>query len=285
MITREVQYTTVPQPTVEGAGVRLQRVFGFGQERQMDPFLLLDDFHSDHPEDYLAGFPWHPHRGIETVTVMLAGGLEHEDSLGHRGVVNGGDVQWMTAGSGIVHQEMPTRCDGHMQGFQLWLNLPRADKMSAPRYQGFTAADIPGVGLGGGATARVVCGRLDCVTGPVAGRRVDPFLFVATLPADAVFSAAVPAGHRVFAYLFDGSLAVGEARKGPYRARRLVVLGDGDRVELAAGPDGARFLLVGGRPLGEPIAWHGRVVMNTRDELIQAFDEYAAGTFLRHRQP
>jgi hypothetical protein len=271
-------------PTLEGAGVRLQRLFGFEKVPGLDPFLLLDDFSSEAADDYLAGFPWHPHRGIETITYVLRGEVEHGDSMGNAGVIGPGEVQWMTAGSGIVHQEMPrdVRPPG-LQGFQLWANLPAAEKMMPPRYRGVAARDIPLRVLPGGAKVRVVCGRAGGVEGPVRGIRIDPEYLDVELPAGAAFRHELPAGHAAFAYVFAGSGLFDDSATRPANAGTLVVFGDGDAVAVAAGPGGTRFLLVSGRPLREPVAWRGPIVMNTQEELRRAFAEYEAGTFLKHK--
>ncbi|HOW44120.1 MAG TPA: pirin family protein [Candidatus Aminicenantes bacterium] len=270
--------------TLEGAGVRLRRLFGFEKVPGLDPFLLLDDFSSDEADDYLAGFPWHPHRGIETITYVLRGEIEHGDSLGNAGVIGPGDVQWMTAGSGIVHQEMPRegRLPG-LQGFQLWANLPAAEKMMPPRYRGVAARDIPLLTLPGGAKVRIVCGRVGNVEGPVRGIRIDPEYLDVELPAGAAFRRELPAAHAAFAYVFAGSGRFADPASRQATAGTLAVFGDGDAVEAVAGSGGLRFLLVSGRPLREPVAWRGPIVMNTQEELRRAFAEYEAGTFLKHR--
>jgi len=272
------------QPTIEGAGVRLKRAFGFREVPQLDPFLLLDTFRSDNPADYRAGFPWHPHRGIETITYVLAGEIEHGDSLGNRGVIAAGDVQWMTAGSGIIHQEMP-RGDGRnqMSGFQLWANLPAKEKMMEPRYREVRGAGIPSVARPDGTVIRVVAGEVDGVRGPVAEVVIDPQLLDVSLPAGASFTHPVPAKHTVFAYLFEG-----EARfEPPPRPRTeegtVVLFGPGEAVTAETESSPARFLLVSGRPLNEPVAWNGPIVMNTDDELRKAFDELRAGSFVKAR--
>jgi len=300
MSTRTVTRLVQSKPTVEGAGVRLRRAFGFGDTSEHDPFLLLDDFRNERPEDYAAGFPWHPHRGIETITYVLAGAVEHRDSMGNRGVIGAGDVQWMTAGSGIVHQEMP-RGDaaGRMHGFQLWANLPAALKMSEPRYQEVRAADIPVV-EDGDATVRVVCGAFRGTRGPVEGVAADPSYLDVALPPGRRARLPVATGRHGFAYVFEGAgafcnasepLAVPTEPAGwsdatpPAEAgdRTLVLFGPGDEVRVQAGERGLRFLLVSGRPLREPVAWYGPIVMNTQAELKVAFDELREGTFLKAR--
>lgn len=268
------------QPTHEGAGVRLHRVFGFGHEHVVDPFLMLDDFRSDDPVDYFAGFPWHPHRGIETITYVLKGDVEHADSIGNKGIIGSGDVQWMTAGSGIIHQEMPLGdSEGHMWGFQLWANLPADQKMCDPRYRGIVDCDIPTITTDSGAIVRVVAGEVDGVRGPVEGIVIDPEYLDVSVPAGAEFVHSIASDHTALAYCIAGS---GEfAPEAPLANRELVVYAQGDHVRIRAGADGVRFLLLSGKPLREPIAWYGPIVMNTQEELQLAFDEYHAGTFVK----
>jgi len=278
MTDRKILGVHPSKPTVEGAGVRLYRAFGHDEAKRMDPFLMLDDFHSGDPDDYMAGFPWHPHRGFETVTYMVTGAMEHTDNLGNRGVIRDGDVQWMTAGSGIIHQEKPLRAEGFMQGFQLWVNLPRAHKMTAPRYRGITADQIPEVKVGG-STVKVIAGRLNGVEGPVRDLFVDiEYLDVALAPG-AEFSHETDESWTAFAYTFKGVAGFSGSR--PIKAYNLVELGAGDKIKAEAGPRGARFLLASGKPLGEPIAWRGSVVMNTQVELDQAYKELREGTFTK----
>ena len=294
---REVIQTT---PTVEGAGVRLQRAFGFGRTRDFDPFLLLDDFRNDNPEDYLAGFPWHPHRGIETITYVLSGSVEHGDSLGNRGHLTAGDVQWMTAGSGILHQEMPKGDgQGRMHGFQLWANLPASLKMTNPRYQDIPSHAIPEVTDDDGTRARVICGEFWGRRGPVEGVAADPNYFDISVPPERRKTLKVALTRNAFAYVFAGSGTFRDA-SGPRAVltedasrveaapaydvsnHSLVLFDRGDEVVVHAGPEGIRFLLVSGRPLEEPVAWHGPIVMNTQDELRQALSELNRGTFIKH---
>ncbi len=289
MTTRAVRAVFASQPTLEGAGVRLRRAFGFGHEHLFDPFLMLDDFRSDDPAHYRAGFPWHPHRGIETITYVIDGEVEHGDSLGNKGRIGAGDVQWMTAGSGVVHQEMPDGdATGRMGGFQLWTNLPSRHKMIDPRYCGVPSREIPTVTTPD-ASARVICGEVDGVTGPVRDIVAGPeYLDVTVLPGRAWTHPTTP-GHTVFAYLFEGSACFDADGTAPTCAKHgtVVLLGDGDEVAVRAGEEGARFLFVSGAPLREPIAWGGPIVMNTREELEAAFDEYRKGTFVKvgqHRQ-
>ncbi len=292
-LARRIRKVFMSKPTLEGAGVRLKRAFGWHHVPELDPFLLLDDFHSARPEDYLSGFPWHPHRGIETITYMLEGSVEHGDSMGNAGVIASGDVQWMTAGSGIVHQEMPKgRADSRLWGFQLWANLPASHKMMEPRYRGIEAGDIPEVrleggagagpnGAGGGAAVKVICGEVDGVRGPVRDVVTDPEYLDVSLPPGASFSRLVRRGYTAFAYMIEGTAAfqrLGEQ----HGAESLVIFDDGDELAVTAGEAGARFLLVSGKPIGEPIAWWGPIVMNTQEELQLAFDEYEKGTFLKH---
>jgi redox-sensitive bicupin YhaK (pirin superfamily) len=299
MSVRPVRRLVKSKPTIEGAGVRLRRAFGFGATADYDPFLLLDDFRNERPEDYLAGFPWHPHRGIETITYVLAGTVEHGDSMGNKGTIGAGDVQWMTAGSGIIHQEMPKgEGDGRMHGFQLWANLPASLKMTAPRYQDVKAADIPAVTDDDGTLVRIVCGSFWGKTGPVDEVAIDPVYLDVTVPSGRRKSLPVETTRNAFAYLFAGSgrfcnasgpLAVPTEAAGwadtapPSHAddRSLVLFDRGDEVTVEAGGDGVRFLLVSGKPLAEPVAWYGPIVMNTQQELRQAFEELQAGTFLK----
>ncbi len=301
MSIRPIKKLIKAKPTLEGAGVRLRRAFGFGDTSDFDPFLLLDDFRNDRPADYLAGFPWHPHRGIETITYVLAGSVEHGDSLGNQGSITVGDVQWMTAGSGIIHQEMPKGDqDGRMHGFQLWANLPSSLKMMAPRYQDVKAADIPVITDDDGTQARVVCGSFWGTTGPVVGVAADPiYLDLSILPGKRK-TLPVETTRHAFAYVFagdgkfcnaSGPLAVPTEGVGwadttpPTSAenRSLVLFDQGDEVTVQAGDEGMRFLLVSGKPLREPIAWYGPIVMNTQEQLRQAFEELKQGTFLKPR--
>jgi redox-sensitive bicupin YhaK (pirin superfamily) len=279
-IAREVQEVLVGRPTLEGAGVRLRRAFGYHEVPKFDPFLMLDDFGSNDPDDYLAGFPWHPHRGIETVTYMLSGEVDHCDSIGNSGVIGSGDVQWMTAGSGIIHQEMPRRARARMRGFQLWVNLPRRDKMMTPRYRDVKRADIPEVRPAPGVRVRVVSGTVAGVRGPVQDIVVDPEYLDVSIAPGVEFRHAFPRDDRVFAYVVDGDSRFGGGKAvGP---GHVVLFGAGDEVAIAAGDSGVRLLLVSGRPLNEPVAWGGPIVMNTRAELDRAFGEYRQGTFIKH---
>ncbi len=301
MSVRPVKRLSKSKPALEGAGVHLHRAFGFGTTNDFDPFLLLDDFRNDRPENYLAGFPWHPHRGIETITYVLAGTVEHADSMGNSGVIGAGDVQWMTAGSGIIHQEMPQGdAAGRMHGFQLWANLPAALKMTAPRYQDVKAADIPTVTDDDGTQVRVVCGSFGGTRGPVEDIAADPVYLDISVPAGKRKTLPVETTRHALAYVFGGAgkfcnasapLAVPTEPAGwldttpPSEAdnRSLILFDRGDEVVVQAGDEGVRFLLVSGKPLQEPVAWYGPIVMNTQEELRQAFEELQANTFLKRR--
>jgi redox-sensitive bicupin YhaK (pirin superfamily) len=301
MSIRPIKRIAQSTPTIEGAGVKLRRAFGFGTTSEFDPFLLLDDFRNDRPDDYRAGFPWHPHRGIETITYVLAGTVEHGDSLGNVGKMGPGDVQWMTAGSGILHQEMPHGdAQGRMHGFQLWANLPSSLKMTAPRYQDIPAIEIPEVVDDDGTRVRVVCGEFWGKRGPVDGTAAEPRYLDVLVPPGKRKALPVERGRHAFAYVFEGSgtfadasqpfgvltekdTAQGEAlireRTGN---RSLVVFDSGDEVTVQAGDEGVRFLLISGKPIEEPVAWHGPIVMNTQAELQQAVAELRNGTFIKH---
>jgi redox-sensitive bicupin YhaK (pirin superfamily) len=299
MSIRPVSRLIKAKPTIEGAGVHLRRAFGFGNTAETDPFLLLDDFRNDRPEDYLAGFPWHPHRGIETITYVLAGTVEHGDSMGNRGAIAAGDIQWMTAGRGILHQEMPKGdADGRMHGFQLWANLPASLKMTAPNYQEVKSAAIPEVTEDDGTKARIVCGTFWGKTGPVDGIAAEPVYLDVSVPPGKRKTLAVATTRHAFAYVFAGSGKFCNA-SGPLAVptegvgwadttlstdadnRSLVLFDNGDEVTVQAGDDGIRFLLVSGKPLGEPVAWYGPIVMNTQQQLREAYAELKAGTFLK----
>ncbi|WP_298437531.1 pirin family protein [Geobacter sp.] len=298
---RKIAKVWKSKPTIEGAGVHLKRAFGYYQVPLFDPFLMLDDFHSGYPPDYLKGFPWHPHRGIETITYVLHGRVEHGDSMGNKGVIESGDVQWMTAGSGIIHQEMPKGDDtGLMWGFQFWANLPASRKMMDPRYRGITAAEIPEVVLKGEVRAKVICGEVGGVRGPVQDVVIDPACLDVTVPPETTFAHPVRRGHKVFAYVVDGEgyfdpernafahEVVGVnyfdmKRECACGAENLILYGDGDQVVITTRDRPVRFLLVSGQPIGEPVAWYGPIVMNTQEELRIAFEEYERGTFIKHR--
>jgi quercetin 2,3-dioxygenase len=281
---RPVRKVVQSSPTVEGAGVRLHRAIGGAEPPETyDPFLLLDDFRSDKPSDYRAGFPWHPHRGIETITYVLAGMAEHQDSLGNKGVIGPGDVQWMSAGSGIIHQEMPKGDEsGAMYGFQLWANLPATRKMADPQYRGVLAAEIPEVTDAGGAVVKIIAGNVNGVEGAVHDVAAKPEYLDVRIPAGHSFVHPTSRGHTVFAYVFDGEGRFGDAGSAPVGNRHLVSFGDGDRVSIHAGDKGVRFLLVSGKPLREPIAWRGPIVMNSQAELRVAFEELENGKFIKH---
>src|SRR5574341_95377 len=299
MATRSVKRLVKAKPTVEGAGVRLRRAFGFGATADYDPFLLLDDFRNDRPQDYLAGFPWHPHRGIETITYVLAGTVEHGDSMGNRGSIGAGDSQGMTAGGGIVHQEMPAGdAQGRMHGFQLWANLPSSLKMTAPRYQDVKAVDGPVARDDDGTEVRVVCGSYRSTRGPVDDVAAKPVYLDVSIPAGKMKMLHVETTSHAFAYVFGGAgkfcnasepLAVPTEPAGwadakpPSEAddRTLVLFDRGDEIVVQAGDEGVRFLLISGQPLGEPVAWYGPIVMNTQEELRHAFDQLQDGTFLK----
>ncbi|MCX6539652.1 MAG: pirin family protein [Acidobacteria bacterium] len=301
MSIRPVKRHLKSTPTIEGAGVRLRRGFGFGDTEAYDPFLLFDDFRGDHPDDYLAGFPWHPHRGIETITYVLAGTVVHGDSLGNQGSLGAGDVQWMTAGSGIIHQEMPHGDGlGRMHGFQLWANLPSSLKMTTPRYQDIRSSEIPEVTDDDGTRVRVVCGNFRGVGGPVDGVAAEPQYLDVWVPPGLRRSLPVETTRHAFAYVFEGSGRFAHASEPrPVQTERvglvpqgamdvadnrsLVLFDSGDEVVVQAGDQGLRFLLVSGTPLQEPVAWRGPIVMNTQEELRTAFEEYQNGTFLKHR--
>ena len=300
MSIRPVKRVVKSVPTMEGAGVKLHRAFGFGDTGEFDPFLLLDDFRNDRPDDYRAGFPWHPHRGIETITYVLAGTVDHGDSLGNQGTLGAGDVQWMTAGSGILHQEMPKGDPrGRMHGFQLWANLPASLKMTAPRYQDIPATEIPEVVDDDGTRVRVICGDFWGRRGPVDGTAAEPRYLDISVPAGRRKTLPVETTRHAFAYVFEGSASFSEASQ-PFGVltekeapdgetvirertgnRSLVLFGRGDEVIVQPGEEGVRFLLVSGKPIEEPVAWYGPIVMNTQAELQQAVSELREGTFIK----
>lgn len=301
MSIRPVKRIVEARPTTEGAGVRLRRAFGFGTTEEFDPFLLLDDFRNDRPADYRAGFPWHPHRGIETITYVLAGTVDHQDSLGNKGSLGGGDVQWMTAGSGILHQEMPKGDPvGKMHGFQLWANLPSSLKMTDPRYQDVKSTDIPVITDNDGTVVRVVCGEFWGKKGPVDGIAADPRYLDVYVPPGVRKTLAVETYRQAFAYIFEGSgtfrgasapFGVLTEKDGPVETveremtgnRSLVLFDSGDEVSVQAGDEGIRFLLVSGTPIREPVAWYGPIVMNTSAELEQALYDLNHDSFIKHR--
>ena len=300
MSIRPVTKTNLAMPAIEGAGVHLHRAFGFGDPKRMDPFLLFDDFRGDRPDDYLRGFPWHPHRGIETITYVLAGSVDHGDSLGNRGTLKGGDVQWMTAGSGILHQEMPKgNAKGQMHGFQLWANLPASLKMTKPRYQDVKSGDIPEIMDDDGTVVRVVVGSFWGKTGPVDGIAADPQYLDIYVPPGTKKTVKVDTYRHAFAYVFEGSGNFRDASRprgvllekevageelnirDMSGNRTLIEFGTGDEVTVQAGDNGVRFLLISGAPLQEPVAWHGPIVMNTQAELQQAMADLRNGTFIK----
>jgi redox-sensitive bicupin YhaK (pirin superfamily) len=297
--TRNIRKVLKAKPTLEGAGVHLNRVFGFSEVPQFDPFLLLDDFRNNRPEYYLKGFPWHPHRGIETITYVLTGDVEHGDSMGNKGIITSGDVQWMTAGSGVIHQEMPQGDpQGVMDGFQLWANLPRSHKMMPPRYRDVKSATIPEVVLANGVKVKVISGRVRDVTGPVTDIVIDPEYLDVTVPPRSEFLHPTRRGHTVFAYVIQGQgffcqeknpfsyevegVNYFDMQREPFVANAMLVLfSDGDQVMVSTEAEPVRFLLVSGAPIGEPVAWYGPIVMNTEAELRLAFEEYENGTFIK----
>ena len=300
MSIRPIKSIIQSQPTIEGAGVKLRRAFGFGNTGEFDPFLLLDDFRNDNPQDFRAGFPWHPHRGIETITYVLSGAVQHGDSLGNRGTLGAGDVQWMTAGSGILHQEMPQGDErGRMHGFQLWANLPASLKMTDPRYQDIVGRDIPEVVDDDGTRVRVICGSFWGKTGPVEGVAADPRYLDVWVPPRVRRTLPAESSRHAFAYVFEGSGSfrdasapravrtewVGDASGTPELTgnRSLVLFDSGDEITIQAGDAGIRFLLVSGRPIAEPVAWRGPIVMNTEAELRRAYAELQDGSFIKHR--
>lgn len=280
---RGIEEILKSRPTIEGAGVRLKRVFGHNEVPKLDPFLLLDHFGSDDPRDYLAGFPWHPHRGIETVTYMISGSVEHGDSIGNEGVIRSGDVQWMTAGSGIIHQEMPQRHTGLMMGFQLWVNLPAAQKMIDPKYRDVKKGEIPEVSVGRGVKVKVISGGILGTRGPVQDIVVDPEYYDVAMSPNEEFEHRIKKGYRAFAYVFEGAGSFDPEEGRPINAEKMVIFRDGDGVKIKTDDKTVRFLLVSGKPIGEPVAWQGPIVMNTREELERAFREYGDGTFIKHR--
>jgi len=298
---RKIKKVLRSKPTIEGAGVHLKRAFGYAHVPQLDPFLMLDDFHSNDPEKYIKGFPWHPHRGMETITYVLHGKVEHGDSMGNKGVIDSGDVQWMTAGSGIIHQEMPKGGkDGLMWWFQLWANLPASQKMMEPRYRDVKSNQIPEAALDGGLRVKVICGEVQGVRGPVGDIVIDPQYLDVRVPPETEFNFPVPSGHRVFAYVFEGkgyfdrerdsyAYQVESANYFDFKrdclmgAESLILFDDGDDLAISTRNDPVRFLLLCGKPIGEPVAWYGPIVMNTEEELRIAFEEYENGTFIKHK--
>ncbi len=300
-VTRKIRKVLKSNPTIEGAGVHLKRVFGFRETSLYDPFLMLDDFRSDRPEHYIKGFPWHPHRGIETITYMLEGNVEHGDSLGNKGVINPGDVQWMTAGSGIIHQEMPKGdAQGKMGGFQLWANLPAKQKMMNPRYRDVASGQIPEVKLPDNTSVKIIAGEVSGTRGPVQDIVIDPEYLDVSVPANCEFNHPTKRGHTVFAYVIEGQAyfcreknpftyeMLGnnyfDLQRDPFVANEMLVLfDDGDEIAVFTEKQNVRFLLISGKPLHEPVAWYGPIVMNTQEELRIAFEEYREGTFIKYK--
>ena len=298
MSVRRVTKVLKSKPTIEGAGVYLKRAFGYYEKTMLDPFLLLDDFRSNNPDYYIPGFPWHPHRGIETITYMLNGEVEHGDSMKNSGVIYPGDVQWMTAGSGIIHQEMPKGDKkGVMGGFQLWANLPAKHKMTNPKYRDVKNEQIPVVTTDEGAIVKIICGEVNGVKGPVRDIVIEPEYIDVTIPSNSVFKHKTGDDHTVFAYVIEGAACFDDKNEIEHRIEssryfdfenkihiddeHLVIFGNGDEIEINASDNGVRFLLISGKPLKEPIAWYGPIVMNTEEELNIAFDEYRRGTFIK----
>ncbi|HAA03458.1 MAG TPA: hypothetical protein DCE18_08820 [Syntrophobacteraceae bacterium] len=298
---RKINKVWKSKPTIEGAGVHLKRAFGFHEVPDLDPFLLLDDFHATNPALYLPGFPWHPHRGIETITYVLNGDVEHGDSMGNQGLISAGDVQWMTAGSGIIHQEMPKGDNsGLLWGFQLWANLPSSHKMMTPRYRDVKRAQIPEIAFESGARVKIICGEVNGVAGPVRDIIIDPEYLDVFLSADSTFAYPLKRSHTVFAYVVEGAgffdqerdsfahEVIGQNyfdfnRQCLCEAETLITFGEGDAVAITTEERPLRFLLVSGKPIGEPVAWYGPIVMNTQEQLRTAFEEYRDGTFIKHR--
>ena len=291
------------KPTIEGAGVHLMRAFSYSEAHTLDPFLLLDDFRSDNPEYYIPGFPWHPHRGIETITYILEGKIEHGDSMGNGGVISPDDVQWMTAGSGIIHQEMPKGdATGRMGGFQLWANLPSSHKMMDPRYRDVKHAQIPEISTGNGVKIKIICGKVEETQGPVQDIITDPQYLDVTVPAQTQYIHPTVPGYTVFAYVIEGKACFCQQKnpfaydvegvnyfdikRNPFATdKNLVMFDDGEQVLVSTEDEPVRFLLISGKPIGEPIAWYGPIVMNTRAELEIAFEEYSSGTFIKFKNP
>ncbi len=270
------------KPTIEGAGVQLKRAFGYHEVPLLDPFLLLDDFGSSDPRDYILGFPWHPHRGIETVTYVLTGSVKHEDSLGNKGTIASGDIQWMTAGSGIIHQEMPQQFEGRMRGFQLWVNLPKAHKMMDPRYRDVRKEQIPEIQYDDGIRIKIISGKVTDTSGPVKDLMVDVVYLDVSISSGKMMHYEVAKDHKAFIYVFDGSGHTAGEPDRRIEQENLVIFSEVSAIDLDAGSEGMRFLLVTGKPLNEPVAWYGPIVMNSQQELDLAFKEYREGTFIKH---
>jgi quercetin 2,3-dioxygenase len=282
---RRIEKIIRGKPTIEGAGVHLKRAFGNNEVPLFDPFLMLDDFHSENPADYLKGFPWHPHRGIETITYVLHGEVDHGDSMGNKGIIHSGDVQWMTAGSGIIHQEMPKgQKSGLMWGFQLWANLPSRYKMMAPRYRDVKNSQIPQILTGDGASVKIICGQVDDTRGPVQDIVIAPEYLDITVPPKSQFRHTTSRGRTVLAYVIEGTGHFDANRENLLSPEHLVAFADGNEILVSTQEKSVRFLLISGKPIKEPVAWYGPIVMNTQEELRIAFEEYQNGTFLKHTQ-
>jgi quercetin 2,3-dioxygenase len=284
MKTRKIKEIIRSKPTLEGAGVHLNRVFGNNEAPLLDPFLLLDDFRSGNPSHYLKGFPWHPHRGIETITYILGGSVEHGDSMGNKGVIAAGDVQWMTAGSGIIHQEMPKGDKaGYMGGFQLWANLPASHKMMHPRYRDIKSSQIPVISTNDGVKIKIVCGEINGTKGAVQDIITDPEYLDIAVPAQTHYIHPTKQGHTAFAYIIEGKALFDQGNKQYQTNGSLVLFENGENIVVSTGDEPIRFLLISGKPIGEPVAWYGPIVMNTEEELHLAFEEYDNGTFIKHK--
>jgi len=279
---RKIEFTVKSHTVIEGAGVKLQRVFGYPRRGLLDPFLLLDHFGSENPVDYMAGFPMHPHRGIETVTYMIEGQFEHQDSMGNKGVIKSGDIQWMTAGSGIIHQEMPIECTCKLNGFQLWVNLPEKHKMIDPRYQDISAADIPQIDWKG-ITVRIAAGKFAGIEGPIKDIIVQPTFLDLTVPPGIEQTVRVKSAHTAFVYVYDGSGYFGINKEKRVRAGTMAKLVDGDQIFFSTESKSMKFILLSGKPLNEPIEWRGPIVMNSKEELYQAFEDYHHGEFVKKK--
>jgi len=278
---RKIRMALKSNPVIEGAGVHLKRVFGFSEIPKFDPFLMLDDFRSDNPEHFRKGFPWHPHRGIETITYVLKGDIEHGDSMGNKGIISSGDVQWLTAGSGIIHQEMPTGdAQGSMHGFQLWANLPASQKMMDPRYRGITASQIPEVVMDNGVRIKIIAGTVGSITGPVRDIVINPEYFDCTVPEGVEYIHATKPDYTALIYVIDGKGVINDTE---VRNQTLILFDTGEEFAIKATGKHVRFLLLTGKPLNETIAWRGPIVMNTQAELETAFREYQEGNFIKHR--
>jgi redox-sensitive bicupin YhaK (pirin superfamily) len=282
MSLRKVGVILEKRPTLEGAGVRLNRIFGFSQKNTFDPFLLLDDFSGDNPEDYIKGFPWHPHRGIETITYIISGNIEHKDSLGNKGNICDGEIQWMTAGNGILHQEMPLDEGKPMQGFQLWANLPKSHKMMDPRYRDVTTDQIPCEEITKGVTVKIVAGKINGIEGPVRDVVIKPIYMDISMEPNSEFEYMIPEENTAFVYLFDGKANFGLDNK-EVETGHLIELIAGDTIKIKTGISNARMLFISGKPIKESVAWYGPIVMNTQEELETAFREYRNGTFIKKK--